>query len=79
MPDVLDRLQQPDAPPIESVYRTVTKPARDQPSFEMDAIGWVMVLLVLVLLFPLLPVAVVFWSASRVFGFVRRQIRSSPV
>jgi len=46
--------------------RTVTPSSRTRPNESMDAIGWGMLLGLLVLLFPLLPFVLIVWLISKV-------------
>jgi len=46
--------------------RTVTPPSRTHPDAQMDAIGWLIFLGLLVLLLPVLPLLLVVWLISRV-------------
>jgi len=45
--------------------RTVTPPSGTHPDAQMDAIGWLIFLGLLVLLLPVLPLLLVVWLLSR--------------
>jgi hypothetical protein len=48
--------------------RTVTPPSAMHRNVEMDAIGWVIFLGMLVVALPLLPILVVVWVLTKLFG-----------
>lgn len=48
--------------------RTVTPLSRTRPDQEMDVIGWLLFLGMLIVLLPLLPVILAVWLFSRLLG-----------
>jgi hypothetical protein len=50
---------------LESAYRTVTPSYRPREEGSMDAVGWAILLGLVVLLVPLLPFAILVWLISR--------------
>ncbi|WP_262179544.1 DUF7535 family protein [Haloarcula laminariae] len=57
-----------DGSRLPEPLRTVTPPSGTHPDAQMDAIGWVILLGLLVLLLPVLPVLVVVWLIDTVRG-----------
>lgn len=53
--------------------QTVTPSHLGRPDLEMDVVGWVMFLLLLVVVLPLLPFFVLFWLVSKTVEFLSRQ------
>ncbi len=55
---------------LRRAYRTVTPGYLPRPDAEMDAIGWGLLLGIVLLLVPLLPFLVVVWLLSRLIELV---------
>ncbi|WP_324665889.1 DUF7535 family protein [Haloarcula sediminis] len=55
-----------DGSRLPGPLRTVTPPSGTHPDAQMDAIGWVILLGLLVLLLPVLPILVVVWLINAV-------------
>ncbi|AQL43027.1 hypothetical protein BV210_09990 [Halorientalis sp. IM1011] len=53
--------------------RTVTEPYTSRPDMEMDVIGWLIALVLVVVVLPLVPFLLLFWLASKTVEFVGRQ------
>ena len=62
---------------LERVYRTVTPGYGSHEDTGMNVIGWLILLGVAILLFPLLPVFLVIVIAGRIVTAVRSQIGKS--
>ncbi|MFB6151133.1 MAG: hypothetical protein ABEJ40_04940 [Haloarculaceae archaeon] len=60
--------------PAKKALRTVTPPYRGRPNAEMDAVGWSVLVGLVVLLLPLLPVIVLVWLIAKVLEVTRRQV-----
>ena len=50
---------------LPGALRTVTPPSGTHPDAQMDAIGWLIFLGLLILLLPVLPLLLVVWLISR--------------
>ncbi len=48
--------------------RTVTPPSGTHPDAQMDAIGWLIFLGLLILLLPVLPILIIVWLIDNVRG-----------
>lgn len=57
-----------DPSAVKKVLRTVTPPSRMHRNVEMDTIGWAIFAGMLVVALPLLPVLVVVWLLTKLFG-----------
>ncbi|WP_416838578.1 hypothetical protein [Haloferax sp. DFSO52] len=57
----------------QKAYRTVTPRTGMRPDMEMDSIGWVMFLILVMLMVPLLPFIVIVYVLSKVFGYLANQ------
>ncbi|WP_336001575.1 DUF7535 family protein [Halorientalis halophila] len=53
--------------------RTVTAPYGSGPNAEMDVIGWMIMLGMLVVVVPLLPLVLLYWLVTRAVDFVTEQ------
>ena len=54
----------------EKAYRTVTPPTGMRPDMEMDSIGWVIFLVLVMLLVPLLPFILIVYVVSKGFEYL---------
>ncbi|KAB1186743.1 MULTISPECIES: hypothetical protein [Haloferax] len=54
----------------QKAYRTVTPRTGMRPDMEMDSIGWVMFLILVMLFIPLLPFIAIVYVVSKVFEYV---------
>lgn len=59
---------------VTQVLRTVTPGSKGHRDISMDTFGWVLFLGMVVILVPLLPILVVGWVLTKVFGFVHRNV-----
>lgn len=57
---------------VKQALRTVTPASKGHRDAEMDAIGWTILVGLVVIMLPLLPVLVVVWVLSKVFGRLGR-------
>ncbi|WP_411965318.1 hypothetical protein [Haloferax sp. YSMS24] len=57
----------------EKAYRTVTPRTGMRPDMEMDSIGWVIFLILVMLLVPLLPFIAIVYVVSKVFEYLASQ------
>ena len=53
---------------MRKALRTVTPPSKMHRNVEMDAIGWAIFAGLLVVALPLLPILVVVWLLTKLFG-----------
>ncbi|MFC7212018.1 hypothetical protein ACFQL3_16210 [Natronoarchaeum sp. GCM10025321] len=65
-----DADDEPSVP--EKVLRTVTPGVTGKRNIEMDALGWGILVGMLILLVPLLPFIIIVWLLTKVFDFVAR-------
>ena len=56
--------------------RTVTDPTPYGRNIEMSILGWIVAIGVALVLFPLLPIAIVLWILSRFIDTRNREARS---
>jgi len=63
-----------DAEALPERLRTVTEPYTSRPDVEMDVIGWLIGLVLVVVVLPLLPFLLLFWLASKTVQFVGEQV-----
>lgn len=59
---------------LTKAYRTVTPEYLSRPNAEMNSIGWVIFLGLLVLLIPLLPFMIILWLFGRALDFIDSQV-----
>jgi hypothetical protein len=59
--------------PARAVYRTVTPPYRPRGESSMDAVGWGILLGIVVLVLPLLPFLVAVWLLTKLIDAVVRR------
>jgi hypothetical protein len=57
-----------DPSAVRKALRTVTPASRGRRNVEMDAIGWTVFAGIVVVALPLLPVLVVVWLLTKLFG-----------
>ena len=53
---------------VKKVLRTVTPPSKMHRNVEMDTIGWAIFAGLFVVALPLLPILVVVWLLTKLFG-----------
>jgi len=61
--------------PVRKTVRTVTPPYGGRPDAEMDSIGWMLFLGLVILMIPFLPILIVGWLVVKTIEFVARQTR----
>lgn len=61
--------------PVRKTIRTVTPSYGGRPDAEMDSIGWMLFLGLVILFLPLLPILVVGWLVVKTIEFVAQQTR----
>jgi hypothetical protein len=59
--------------PVTKVLRTVTPGSRPRRDVEMDSIGWMLFLGMVILLVPLLPFFLIVWAIGKTLDFLQAQ------
>jgi len=70
----MSQSQGSDSGAIEKAMGTVTPSYFGRPDMEMDSIGWVIFLALLVLLAPLLPFFLIGWMVMKGLDFVQTNV-----
>lgn len=68
--DATDSTRADEPGPLREAIRTVTPPYLGRPDTEMNAVGWGYLAVLVVLLVPFLPFAVLIWGTVRLIELV---------
>ncbi|MFB6139239.1 MAG: hypothetical protein ABEJ26_02245 [Halosimplex sp.] len=68
-----DATENEEPHPVKKVIRTVSPSTGYRPDAEMDSIGWMLFLGLVILIVPLLPFLVIIWLFGKALDFLQAQ------